>query len=807
MPKFLFAIFFSVAASFAAPAPTPESHFKHPIGVDRVLLDWSDVVSYFNKLGAASPMIRVEEIGKSVEGRPMIAATISSADNIKQLSRYREIQHKLADPRTTTAAEAEKLIPQAKNVVLITCSIHATEVASTHTAVEFAYRLITDNSAKYKEIRQNTIVVLMPSINPDGVDIVTRWYRKTLGTQFEGTSPPELYQHYVGHDNNRDWYIFSQPETRNVVNTYNRWLPEILYDVHQQGETASRIFIPPWLDPIEPNVDAIIAQEMNMMGTAMATDLTAAGKTGVAINAAYDFWSPARAYQAYHGGLRILSESASAKLATPVTLKPEQLDTHPLGYNARERSWNHLEPWAGGTWHLRNIIDYQTIAFESLLHNAALHREDMARNFYKVAQRAVSRTQPYAFTIPAEQRDPGAARRLLETLAFGGVEIKKTGAGNHVVLMQQPFSSWAKALLERQNYPDLRMYPGGPPKRPYDTTAETLPLLFGVDVKAVLEPIREKLTEARFPFAAPTPEAFQASNTDTWKTVNRLWRSGKDVWRDEKTGDFSPSEKEGSRKVRQPRVALYRSFYPAMDEGWTRWLLQDFGFEYKNAGNADLQAGDLQKRFDAIIFPDQPANSIANGYRAGTMPEQYSGGVDEKGIAALKTFAQAGGTVICLNHSTAFCIDKLGAQATNVLSGRQAVAGGDEGRSRAAGEGADKPAGSGGQSFYSPGSLLNVKLDTSSPLAKGLPENITIWNEGSPAFTSSQTSVANYPNSGFLASGWLLGGELLADKSALIDAKIGDGHIILFGMRPQYRAQSYQTFKLFFNSLVAYRKN
>ncbi|MBV9268835.1 MAG: peptidase M14, partial [Acidobacteriaceae bacterium] len=240
-----------------ATVPAPETYFHHKIGVDRELLDWSRVVAYFYELQKASPEIRVEDIGKSTEGRPFIAAVISEPETIKHLDHYWEIQRRLADPRITSPAEAEKLFAEAKNVVFITCSIHATEVASTHTAVQFAYKLLTDTSPKFNFIRKNTIVVLLPSINPDGVDIVTRWYRKTLNTPFEGTSPPELYHHYVGHDDNRDWYTFSQAETRNVVRLYNRVLPEILYDVHQQGERASRLFVPPWLDPIEPNIDAI----------------------------------------------------------------------------------------------------------------------------------------------------------------------------------------------------------------------------------------------------------------------------------------------------------------------------------------------------------------------------------------------------------------------------------------------------------------------------------------------------------------------------------------------------------------------
>jgi hypothetical protein len=163
----------------------------------------------------------------------------------------------------------------------------------------------------------------VPSLNPDGVDIVTRWYRRTLGTPFEGTGPPELYQKYVGHDNNRDWYMFTQKETQlTVAKLHNVWHPQIVYDVHQMGSNAARIFVPPWLDPIEPNIDAILMQESNMIGTAMATDLTAAGQQGVAIHAMYDFWTPSRHYQAFHGGMRILTESASAKLASPITVAP-----------------------------------------------------------------------------------------------------------------------------------------------------------------------------------------------------------------------------------------------------------------------------------------------------------------------------------------------------------------------------------------------------------------------------------------------------------------------------------------------------
>src|SRR5712692_1053981 len=413
-------------ALFAQTVPTPESHFGHPIGVDRELLDWDKVVSYFQALAKSSDKIRVKEIGKTAEGRPFIAATISSAATLRNLDRYLAIQTKLADPRKTPHAESEKLIAEGKTVVLITCSIHATEVASTHSAVQFAYNLLTQDKPKFRAILDNVIFLLVPSQNPDGVDIVTRWYRKTLGTPYEGSQPPELYHKYVGHDNNRDWYVFSQPETRNTISQlHNVWHPQIVYDVHQQGPFASRMFVPPWMDPVDPNIDAIITEECNWIGTGMAVDLTAAGKKGVVVNALYDFWTASRHYQAYHAGLRILSESASARLATPITVKPEQIQSTALGYNPRERSWNYLEPWEGGVWRLRDIVDYQLIALESCLYQAAVRRADLLRNFYEVGQRAIARPSPYAFVIPRAQLDPGSARKMLDLLSFGAVEIER----------------------------------------------------------------------------------------------------------------------------------------------------------------------------------------------------------------------------------------------------------------------------------------------------------------------------------------------------------------------------------------------
>jgi hypothetical protein len=792
----------TVSSTAIAAVPTPESHFGHKIGVDNELLDWDKVVSYFEALGKSSDRIKFMDLGKTVEGRRQIAGVISSPSNIKNLEHFRDIQMRLSDPRKTTGADAARLALEGKMIVMITCSIHATEVASTHTAVEFAYRLLTeDNNPKFKTILDNVIILLEPSQNPDGVDIVTRWYRKTRGTAYDGTSPPELYHHYVGHDDNRDWYIFTQPETRNTAELENKWHPEIVYDVHQMGANTARIFVPPWMDPVDPNIDPILASICNMIGTGMAVDLAAAGKTGIAMNAMYDFWSPARQYQAYHGGVRILTESASVKLATPIKLTPADITDNALGYNPRERSWNYLNPWMEGTWRLRDIIDYQSIAWESLLYQAAVRKSDMLHYFYEINKHNVERSTPYAFVIPAAQADPGGAKKMLETLAMGEVEIeravepfsadgKQYTAGSYVIHMQQPFSGWAKTLLERQDYPDLRLYPGGPPKRPYDVTAQTLPMQMGVDTVTVKDAfsLRAEFTprahftysfELNHPVAKGT---WAASDVASWKEVTKRWKTGQLVYRASSTGDFSLITGPNHKLLKAPRIGLYMSYQASMDEGWTRWLFDDFGFSSTTLHDADVQSGNLRQRFDSIVIPDQAAQQIAQGYRAGSMPPEFCGGLGAKGAAALKDFAEAGGTLILFNHASDYATEMLGVKAKNLLTG---VASKD---------------------FYSPGSLLNVALDPKSPLAYGMPEKITIWSEQSPAWDVPVDAqvVAKYPGAGVLASGWLLGEKYLVGKAALLDVPIGQGHMILFGMRPQYRGQSYQNFKLLFNALVAY---
>ena len=387
----LAALFLAVASASLAAIPSPQESFGFPLGSDRKLADWRQLVDYYQKLAKTSDRVRFTDLGKTTEGRPFVLLTISAPANLARLTEYQHIQHQLADPRTTTPAQAKALIARGKTILVITCNIHSTEIASSQTAAQFAWEMATKKSPQIDGILNDTIILLVPSLNPDGQQLVVDWYRKYLGTPYEGTLPVVLYQKYIGHDDNRDWYTFTQAETRLTVDkVLNAWRPQIVYDVHQMNANGPRIYLPPWVDPIDPNIDPILVQSMNALGTDVALELTAQGKTGVLVNGVYDLWSPARHYMLYHAGIRVLTESASAHIATPIEVPFDKLGTG-RGYDAKQSAWNFPEPWPGGTWRLGDIVDYQLTAFRTIATNAAEHRERYLRQFYAVGERAVER--------------------------------------------------------------------------------------------------------------------------------------------------------------------------------------------------------------------------------------------------------------------------------------------------------------------------------------------------------------------------------------------------------------------------------
>ncbi|MGH9907412.1 MAG: M14 family metallopeptidase, partial [Pyrinomonadaceae bacterium] len=772
----------------SAVIPAPHEVLGFTPGDDRKLASWNQILTYFDKLDRSSNRVMFQTLGKTTMDKPFVMAVISAPENLAKLEDYQAVQEALADPRKidgivkgarslstqpgfagvergmSSSRIANQLIKKGKTFVLITCGVHSTEVGSTLSSMLIAHRLASSDEPEIQEILRNTILLLVPSLNPDGVDIVKNWYDKTLGTPYEGTDPPELYHKYVGHDNNRDWYAFTQVETQLTVDKiHNVWHPQIVHDIHQQGQFASRLFLPPYMPPVEPNVPKQIVEGYTELGSWIAGEMRKAGFQGITTGTTYDAWTPARAYSHYHGGVRILSETASARIATPVTLKFEQLRSRE-GYDPQKESDKFGPVWRGGEWHLRDITNYMTTAAFKLLQHAAQNRERWLSRFYEVGKEAVrprKKGELFAFIVPAVKGDDWrrTANRdaLLGILDQGGVVVEDTQPFSFegskfpnrtaIVRMDQPYASFAKTLLERQTYPDLRDN-AGHPVAPYDVTAHTLPLLMDVTVIAATSPIRYKIF----------------SEASGWNGVGGC-------------GD-------------KPSYGLYRSYVPSMDEGWTRWILEKEMrrldcFTYRQITNEDLRAETIGK-LDSIIIPDQAPRTILNGHRAGVMPPEYTGGLDPERVKALREFVEQGGTLVFLNRASDFAIEHFKLPVRNVVAGLPR------------------------RDFYAPGSILRIELDTSHPIAGQMPKESIAWFEDSPVFdvpssngvSSNVRVVAWYPrDKDPLLSGWLLGGDRIKGKAALVEVTLGKGRMILFGFRPQYRAQSFATFPLFFNSI------
>jgi hypothetical protein len=739
--------------------PAPADVLGFTPGDDRKLASWPQTVEFYKRLAATSPRVKFEELGKSTTGAPFVLATISAPENLARLEEYKDIQRQLADPRTlgpNADRKAEALIRRGKTIVLITCGVHSTEVGSYLSGMLIAHRLASSDEPEVREILRNTIILLVPSLNPDGVDIVKNWYDKTLGTPYEGTNPPELYHKYVGHDDNRDWYAFTQVETQLTVDkVHNVWHPQIVHDIHQQGTFGSRLFLPPYMQPVEPNVPRQIVEGYTELGHFIADNMMRAGFKGITWDSTYDAWTPSRAYSHYHGGVRILSETASVRIATPVQIKFDELRPGE-GYDPRRSAPNIPVLWTGGEWRMRDITNYMTTAAFELLKHASTNREAWLRRFYAIGKEAVRPRRAgelFAFVIPPSNNSAA----LLNILTRGGVELdianpftvnnRKFPKDTAVIRMAQPYGSFAKALLEAQHYPDLRDG-SGRPIPPYDVTAHTLSLLMGVEAVPISTPFR--YTEV--------PKQNRGSNGGC--------------------GGGIP-----------PRRAIYKSHVPSLDEGWTRWVLehQSKCIYYSSLEDKEVRAGNLRAKYDTIIIPDQSPRAILEGYRKGSMPEELTGGLGKEGVRALREFVEQGGTLVTLNDASDFAVEQFGLPLRDVTEGLKRT------------------------EFYCPGSILRTVLDTTQPIAKGMPREGVAWVEDSPVFevTNEKTPnvsvrvVARYPEAGTpLLSGWLLGAERIRGRAALVDVGLGKGHIYLFGFRPQYRGQSLATYPLFCNAIA-----
>jgi hypothetical protein len=818
-----------------AAVPTPESVLGFGVGEDGQLADWAQITDYFARVEAASPRVRVEGMGESVLGRPMILAVITSEANQARLEQIRGDQAKVADPREIAPAELERLIGEQPAVVFIGASLHGNEIMATQMAMELAYLLATDT--EYERALEDVVVLLVPGMNPDGLDITRDWFLRTRQTAHAEAPMPWLYHHYTGHDNNRDFFMITQPETRAISRVlYERWFPHVVWDVHQMGNRGERFFIPPFADPLNPNLDPLLVRLTNLVGVQMAADMTAAGLSSISHRERFDLWwhGGARTVPARHNMIGILSEAASVLYADPIYQHPDSLEQPEVGSM-------YPDAWPGGWWRARDIVNYELEAARSLVMLLHRQRDRFVRDKIQLAQRQIdsgAEGAPFAYIVPIEQRDPGSAVELLHVLRRGGVEVHEARSvfqvagrsypiGTRLVLMAQPYRAHAKDLLEVQRYPDRRRGAGGPPAAPYDLAGWTLPLQMGVELHEVAEPfdtralVRLDSVPVRPGTLSGEPGAL-AYALDS--RMNAAHRAVHEVLRDGGQVNFAsaPIPAGGAEwpvgaplvwgvpELRQRverwarewglhahgldqlphegfaslRVGLYKPRTASIDEGWTRWVFEQWGVPFDTILDPTIRAGGLNQRFDAIVVPAISHRDLVQGHPR-AHPD-FAGGLGSQGVVALREFVQRGGTLVLLDASVELAIRDLGVRVRDVVAAQDTT---------------DAAA-----RWFAPGSLLRVQWDTSHPVAAGMPDESAIFYARSPVLevlpnARDVTVIARYPERHLLLSGYAQGEDRIAGHAAAVEARVGNGRVVMFAFRPQHRAQPHQTFKVLFNAL------
>lgn len=835
---------------------SPEEFFGFQLGADRKIARWDKIVDYFTHLEETSDRIQVTNMGPSTEGNPFLLVTITSPANLAQLEELRGINRSITDPRWVEDDAIDQLIAQGKVVILQSMSLHATEIGGTQMAPELAHDLVTGDSEEIKRILDNVIFLMVPCFNPDGQIMVTDWYNKWLGTDYEGSMPPWLYHKYTGHDNNRDAFMQNIVESQYMGKVLLRdWRPQAYQDHHHMGSYGPRLFVAPYSEPIRPYADPLIWRELSWYGSHMAYKLEEEGKTGIANGIQFPGWGHFGYHWItnHHNIAGMLTESASAKLATPLYIHPTQLvgaDVQNMPEYAPQT--NFPNPWPGGWWRLRDIVEQKKIAALALLDAAARNRDTILRNSYQKARRQIQRGsvgKPLAYVIPAQQHDPQTADKLVKVLFNQGIELhtatspftvagKTYDKGSTIVFLAQPKIGVIKALLGRTTYPKNHWTTtrDGQPKV-FDAATDTVAEYMGVAVEALDIPFDAYFTELT---ELPTPTvSMEASDhgllldarvNDSYLLANRLIKAGVEVWRLEEAvrdlpaGSFWISEENFGRAstealdfgitfyglyneytgpktlLKHLKVGVYQRFWGGnSDEGWTRLVLENFDFPYETLFDADIKAGNLHDRVDVLIIPSDNNQLLVDISK----PDQSNPW-----------------TAILSKRAHTFPPEYrsgLGEDGTRAIA--EFVEGG--GRLLAFNASCDFAiaacglevknvlAGLQNKDFYTHGSTLKTVVNNQSTFGYGMPEQALVLHWDSPAFAITDTLTAenyevvvSYPEGDILQSGILVGEERIRGKAAMVVAKKGKGEVVLYGFGVQRRAQTHGTFKLLFNALV-----
>jgi len=833
---------------------SPEKFFGFQLGADRKMARWDKMIDYYKLLEKESPKIKVVDMGPSTMGNPFLLVIVSSPANLGRLEEFRQINAKLNDPRGIPETDIKKLVAEGKAVIIQSMSLHATEIGGSQMAPELAYDLVSGSDEETRRILDNVIFLMIPSFNPDGQIMVTDWYNKMLGTEYEGSNLPWLYHKYVGHDNNRDAFQTNMIESQYMAKVmFREWIPQAYIDHHHMGRYGARLYVPPYAEPIRPSADPLVWRELSWYGAHIAYKEEAASMSGIVNAAIYSGWGHFGFHwiTPFHNIAGMLTESASARLATPLYIHPDQLRGGTRGLPEYEEQTTFPNPWPGGWWRLRDIVERQKISAWAALDLAARNRETVLWNAYLKAKRQTERGavgKPVAFVIPADQHDPLTATKLVNHLLVQGIEIQqarkefRTGdvvyrPGSFVVSMAQPKMGVVRWLLGRTLYPDNSYTRDreGNPIRPYDMATDTMAEFMGVRVDPVDLAVTADLMKVAAqikPVGKFTKGAFgyvlDCRLNDSFKAVNLLLDKGVAVRRVEtaaranlRRGDFivaagadsvvaeiarqtgvdfnalAADVAEGTHDVRRLRIGMFQRYRGGnMDEGWTRWLLEQYGFPYTSLLDAEIKAGKLEAKYDVIILPSDSPSAItgeraaSSGGRAQTYPPEYSSGIGKEGVEALKAFVEKGGKLVTFGEASSLPIEAFDLPIRNAVANRRPT------------------------EFWCPGSTLKVKFDTTNPLAYGMPEQgLAVFLAGSQVYEILPTdrndqieTVVRFVDRDILQSGWLLGEPIIAKKAAMVSVERGLGKVVLIGFRTQHRAQTDGTFKLLFEALVGGQK-
>lgn len=835
--------------SFAQQKVTsPEEYFGFQMGTDYKLARWDKIVDYFYLLEKQSDKIKVMDLGPSSEGHPFLLTIISSPENLANLDRLQLINKKISDPRGVSDDQLSAYVEEGKAVVFESMSLHASEVGGTQMSPELAYDLLTRDDKETQQILDNVLYFMVPCFNPDGQVMITDWYNQTVGTEYDGLSMPYLYHKYCGHDNNRDGDYFNLQESRYMAKAmYVDWQPQAYIDHHHMGSYGARLYVPPYCDPIRPYADPLVWREMSWYGAHIAYKLEEDGFQGILNAAQYAGWGHFGWHwiTPFHNIAGMLTESAGVNLASPVYIHPDQLKANARMFPEYEAQSTFPNPWPGGWWHLRDIVAQQKVAAWSMLDLAARNKETVLKTAILKAQNQTQRGaegEVKTLVIPAKQHDYLTAVKMINKLLQSGIEIRKAdkefiaedkiyGAGSYIISLAQPRRGLIMNLLTETHYADnsWTRSENGVPYQPYDMATHTMYEFMGVDMENVCTNIESdfpKLTSleniqgtvekgvAGYWIDGRQNAAFMAVNLllDQKIGVKRMdafsgqLRPGDFVIEKaaedklkavaEKTGiNFLPLESGQNDKIHdvaRGKTALFQRYYGGnMDEGWTRLCFENFGFDYTTLMSEEIKAGDLRKKYDVIVLPDDSKAAITGDFKGNRRvnpedyPEKYRSGIGEDGTKALKTFVSEGGTLVVFGDSYEFATEAFDLKIRNVTDGLKST------------------------EWFCPGSTLKVDFDNTQPLAYGMPGEGLVVNFSSPAFevvpgrhNDDYTTVVRYKDKNLLKSGWLIGEKTVAKKQAMLSVKYGKGEVVLIGFRTQHRDQTDGTFKLLFNSII-----